>query len=90
MSELARFDFDRLREEIVRVFTARSTHERPTSLPSPLENWVRPYRALAEQVGLDPDPSAGHRLAAAFLGPVLAAEPGLIRWDPDVLLWIRA
>lgn len=77
MSELARFDFDRLREEIVRVFTARSTHERPTSLPSPPESWVRPYRALAEQVGLDPT----HRQDTASPPPLSALSsrpsPGL-------------
>jgi hypothetical protein len=44
---------------------------------------------LAEEVGLNPDLSVGHRLAAAFLDPVLAAEPGITRWDREPLGWRR-
>ncbi len=88
MSELAGFDFDRLREAVVRVFESRTTHELPASLPAPPREWARPYRVLAEEVGLDPDPLAGHRLAAAFLDPVLAAEAGLAHWDIQALAWL--
>jgi predicted nucleotidyltransferase component of viral defense system len=87
MSELASFDFDRLREAVIRVFEERATHEVPPALPVPPLDWARPYRALAEEVGLDPSPSTGHRLAAAFLDPVLATESALIRWDPEMLHW---
>src|SRR5437763_1222225 len=67
--------------------TSRATHELPRSVPSPPQEWARPYRALAEEVGLDFDPAAGHRLAAAFLDCVLAAEPGLSHWDAEALGW---
>ena len=87
MSELASFDFSRLREAIVRVFDERETHEAPAALPSPPLDWARPYRALAEEVGLDSDLSVGHRHAAAFLDPVLVAQSALIRWDPEMLQW---
>lgn len=90
MSELASFEFKRLRETIVRVFDARATHDLPTSLPAPPRAWAVPYRALAEEVGLDPDLSVGHRGGAAFLDPVLAAEPGLIKWNPETLKWRRS
>jgi predicted nucleotidyltransferase component of viral defense system len=89
MSELAAFDFDRLREAVVRVFAARATHEPPASLPVPPREWARPYRALAVEVGLDPDPSAGHRLAATLLDPVLADEAEFALWDAQTIQWHR-
>lgn len=90
ISELAAFDFDRLREAVLRVFEARATHELPASLPAPPREWARPYRALAEEVGLDPELSVGHRLAAAFLDPVLATESGLAHWNTDAPRWQRS
>jgi predicted nucleotidyltransferase component of viral defense system len=51
MSELASFEFDGLREAIVRVFETRGTHELPTSVPPAPREWSRPYRTLAEEVG---------------------------------------
>ncbi len=87
MSELTSFKFDRLREVIVGVFEARATHELPPSVPAPPREWTRPYRALAEEVGLDPDPTVGHRLASTFLDPVLAAQRGFARWNIEALEW---
>ncbi len=89
MSELASFDFDRLREAVVRVFEERATHEVPAALPAPPLDWARPYRALAEEVGLDPNPSAGHRLAAAFLDPVVAGDTDARQWDTNTGDWRR-
>jgi hypothetical protein len=89
MSELASFGFEPLRDVIVRLFAARATHDLPTSLPTPPRDWAVPYRALAEEVGLDPDLSVGHRLASAFLDPVLATEPGPLSWDPQTSEWQR-
>lgn len=90
MSELASFEFDRLREAIVRLFDARATHDLPFSVPAPPPEWAVPYRALAGEVGLDPDLSVGHRLAAAFLDPVLAADPGLVYWDTNARNWRKS
>lgn len=81
MSELAPFELDRLRDVIVRVFDTRATHELPRSVPAPPREWAQPYRALAEEVGLDPDLAVGHYRAAAFLDTVLAPEPGRAHWD---------
>jgi predicted nucleotidyltransferase component of viral defense system len=87
MSELADYDFDRLREAVLSVFETRATHELPASLPAPPREWARSYRALADEVGLDPDPLAGHHLAAAFLDPVVADALGLARWDAQAVQW---
>lgn len=89
MSELASFDFEQLRDAIVQTFSERETHDLPASLAAPPTEWAPPYRALADEVELDPDLSTGHRLAAHFLDPVLATEPGLIRWDPWTNEWQR-
>lgn len=89
MSELASFEFERLREVVIRLFAERATHEVPASVPDPPGEWAQPYRALAEEVGLDPNLSAGHRLAAGFLDPVLAGEPDLERWGAEAIEWQR-
>jgi hypothetical protein len=87
MSELESFEFERLRDVIVRMFNARATHDLPASLRAPPRDWAVPYRALAEEVGLDPDPSVGYRLASAFLDPILRAESDLAQWDSEALEW---
>jgi hypothetical protein len=89
MSELASFEFERLRDVIVRLFNARATHALPTSFPVPPREWTVPYRALADEVGLEPDLSVGHGLAASFLDPVLSPGSRLVRWDPAALHWRR-
>jgi predicted nucleotidyltransferase component of viral defense system len=89
MSELASFEYGRLRDAVVRIFSERETHELPTSLPAPSGDWSQPYRALAAEVGLDPDLASGHRAAAAFLDPVLGETPGLDRWDERAMTWQR-
>lgn len=87
MSELASFAFERLREVIVATFEARATQPLPDAFPAPPSEWAQPYRVLAEEVGLDPDSSVGHRLAAEFLDPILVAEPELVRWDETTRRW---
>jgi hypothetical protein len=86
--ELKPFQLERLRSEIIRAFEAREA-QAPPSLPTPPSEWARPYRTLAEDVGLDADLSVGHRLAASFLDPVLAGETSLGRWDTRRLEWSR-
>jgi predicted nucleotidyltransferase component of viral defense system len=84
--ELKPFKLEPLRAEIVRVFEAREAQS-PSSLPAPPSEWARPYRVLADEVGIDHDLGAGHRLAATFLDPVLAAEAVLTYWDAEELRW---
>ncbi|MFN8224419.1 MAG: nucleotidyl transferase AbiEii/AbiGii toxin family protein [Gaiellales bacterium] len=88
MSELASYSFDRLRGTIVRLFEARATHDLPSSLAAPPSEWSIPYRALAVEVGVDPDLTVGHRLAAAFLDPILVSDPGHVRWDAAAAAWL--
>lgn len=87
MSELASFQHSRLREAIVGTFDERETHDLPASLQAPSGDWAQPYRALAAEVGLDPDLASGHRAAAAFLDPVLGETPDLDRWDERAMTW---
>lgn len=87
MSELASFDYDQLRDAIVLTFGERGTHELPTSLPAPSGDWAQPYRALAAELGLDPDLSSGHRAAAIFLDPILGDASDLQRWDVQSMRW---
>lgn len=87
ISELASFEFERLRDAIVQAFSERETHDLPESLPEPPPEWARPYRALADEVGLDLDLLVGHRVAAAFLDPVLVPPSGIDRWNANELRW---
>ncbi|RDI74410.1 Nucleotidyl transferase [Gaiella occulta] len=89
MSELASFEYGRLRDAIARTFGERETHELPTSLPAPPADWAQPYRVLAGEVGLDAGLASGHRDAAAFLDPVLADVPDLDLWDERAMKWRR-
>lgn len=89
MSELASFEYSRLRDAIVRTFGERETHELPASLPAPPGDWAQPYRVLAAEVGLDADLASGHRAAAAFLDPILGEAPNLDRWDERAMTWQR-
>jgi predicted nucleotidyltransferase component of viral defense system len=90
ISELASFELERLRDVVVRLFEARATHNLPASVPAPPPEWAQPYRALGEEVGLDPDLSIAHQLAAAFLDAVLTPEPGLATWDAEKARWRRS
>jgi hypothetical protein len=72
----------RLRRALQVTFDSRGSHTLPATLPPPPTEWTASYRAMATAVGLDPDLSAGHLLAAAFLDPVLGgAVPDGAHWD---------
>ena len=76
-------DAGRVRQALAATFASRGAHGLPPALPPPPPGWATPYRRLALEVGLDPDVGRGHRLAAAFLDPILdGALPDDARWDP--------
>jgi len=78
----------RLRADVRRIFTTRDTHEPPNALPGPPREWATPYRALAREVGLDPDLAEGFRLAAGFLDPVLGGDVAdAATWDAETGRW---
>lgn len=85
---LSSFLAGRIAAEVRRTFTTRGTHQPPTALPEPPQDWVTPFRALAQEVGLDPGIGEGFRLAAGFLDPVLS---GLVAdaatWEPLTKQW---
>lgn len=87
IADLAEFEASRLREAIERTFAARATHELPGELPPPPEQWARPYRRLAEEVGLDPDLAVGFDAARAFVEPVLAGGADVRTWLPAERRW---
>jgi hypothetical protein len=77
-----------LRDALEETFATRATHPLPPALPPPPADWGAPYARMAQELGLDPDVSAAHALAARFLDPVLAAAPahGAI-WQAPRQVW---
>jgi hypothetical protein len=65
---------DDLRQALEQAFAERARQPLPTSLPPPPATWADPYRRLAGTVNIEPDLSAAHARAAAFLNPVLAGS----------------
>jgi hypothetical protein len=87
ISQLADFRAGRLRQVVEEVFTTRATHELLTQLPAPPSQWARPYRRLATEVGVDPDPRHGHAHVARLLDPLFAGISREHRWDREALAW---
>jgi predicted nucleotidyltransferase component of viral defense system len=87
ISELADFRAGRLRQVVEEVFATRGTHELPLQLPPPPSQWARPYRMLASEVGVDPDPRHGHGQVAQLLDPLFAGISPEHRWDREALAW---
>jgi hypothetical protein len=78
----------RLRRALAATFASRGAHGLPPTLPPPPPGWATPYRRLALEVGLDREVGRGHRLAAAFLDPILGGTlPDDARWDPAHGRW---
>jgi hypothetical protein len=85
----ATFEAGTLRCAVQITFSERDVQSLPVELPVPPSSWRATYPALAVEVGLDPDVSVGHRLAAAFLDPVLSGiTPDEAHWDPEAGSWL--
>jgi predicted nucleotidyltransferase component of viral defense system len=87
ISQLADFQAWRLRQVIEEVFATRATHELPAQLPPPPSQWARPYRTLATEVGVNPDPRHGHGQVARLLDPLFAGISPEHRWNREALAW---
>lgn len=61
----------RLRHALEAVFAARDSHALPARFPLPPQGWATPYRAMAREIGIDPDIKKGCEAVAAFLDPLL-------------------
>jgi hypothetical protein len=86
-AETFRFDAAQLRHALVRTFEGRRGFALPQSLPLPPASWRIDYRPVAARLGLDPDVATAHRVAAAFLDPVLQSSVPTGKWDPSVRRW---
>jgi hypothetical protein len=60
-------DADELRKSLQIVFTTRETHEIPTTLPRPPQEWRVPYARLAIGLPVPSDLDAGYELVASAL-----------------------
>ena len=77
-----------LRLALERTFATRGTHPLPDALPPPLQDWARPYRELADQVGIASDLADGYAEARRFLEPILARSVSdEFRWNNDTRSW---
>ncbi|MBK8294608.1 MAG: nucleotidyl transferase AbiEii/AbiGii toxin family protein [Solirubrobacterales bacterium] len=65
------------------IFNDRRTHDLPTSLPKPPDDWRRPWITLVEGRPAGADLSKGFHTAASLWDPVLAREPKLGIWDSE-------
>jgi hypothetical protein len=75
-----------VREAIAATFGYRTTPAIPAFLPEPPAFWARPYEHMAAFDELPWKTLADvHRVAAAFLDPVLRGEAGV--WDGDDWSW---
>jgi predicted nucleotidyltransferase component of viral defense system len=79
------FGARQLRAALAVVFAGTTP---PLAVPPPPRDWGTPYARLARQVGLDPDLSAAHTVAAHFLDPVLDGTAGDDdRWVSTTARW---
>ena len=78
-----------LRAALEQTFSSRGTHPLPRELPPPPDDWARPYRTLADEVGIVPDLLAGYQQMRAFLNPILCegVDPSS-RWNVANQRWI--
>lgn len=87
IAHLFAIDADELRRTIETIFVARATHQPPSVLPPPPDQWRAPFGQLARSVGLDDDLVTGHHAAAAMLDPVLDHRVQVGTWNPDTQHW---
>ncbi|MGI8477017.1 MAG: nucleotidyl transferase AbiEii/AbiGii toxin family protein [Thermomicrobiales bacterium] len=79
-----------LGDDISAVFRARATHAIPLALPIPPAEWRSAFAVMASTVAIDSDVNGGHRLAAAFLDPVLGQTAMWgARWDVLNNSWVK-
>ena len=80
-------DTESLRQAIIVTFEDRKMHELPVSVPLPSRDWTRPFRKMANEVGLEFAYllDAGEALRQ-FIEPPLGTEIQ-IRWNPTNWRW---
>ncbi|WP_020578502.1 nucleotidyl transferase AbiEii/AbiGii toxin family protein [Actinopolymorpha alba] len=88
IAQLFPLDADHLRRAIDATFASRATHDRPTTLSPPPTQWSRPFRELAQGVGVAGDLTTGHRIAANLLNPLLSGRITSGSWRPGEQQWV--
>jgi hypothetical protein len=87
IATLYELDGRQLVQRLEATFDLRATHILPGRLPSPPEDWGKPYASLAAAIGIDVDLGLGYRRAVALLDPILSQEVGSAHWDPSQQQW---
>lgn len=68
------------------IFVTRDQDVKPTRLPEPPTSWTESYRALALEVGVEPNITKAFDAATRFVDPILGVRDGS-RWDPKSWSW---
>lgn len=84
---LGELDGKKLFKVIQATFHSRGTHPLPVRIPEPPNNWSRPFRNLAKQVGLGYDSlQEAFRATQVFIDPLLELHGSGV-WDPSHWNW---
>ncbi|NLG96413.1 MAG: nucleotidyl transferase AbiEii/AbiGii toxin family protein [Chloroflexi bacterium] len=76
-----------LRQALLATFDRRGTHPLPQRMPSPPPSWLRPFRHLCEQTGLEYENlEEATQAIQCFLDPVLSGQAAE-RWDAIRWRW---
>ena len=88
LGTVGELDAETLRSALEKTFAFRETHPVPESIPEPPSFWEQPYAAMADADDLAWGTLGQvHKVAAAFLDPVLAASVVRGMWVPDRWSW---
>ena len=69
-------------------FAAADVRVAPAALPPPPQNWLRPFRRLAGEVGLaESDLDAAYATLQQFIDPVLNGSAASSQWQPETWMW---
>ncbi len=77
-----------LHEALERTFAARADQDLPITLPPPPTTWTKHFEKMAAEVGVESDLTQAHRLATAFLDPILAGRT-TGRWNAAARAWVE-
>lgn len=88
LAGLGAFDGKSMFRAIETTFGVRQTHVLPPKLPSAPEEWSRPFRKMAKEVGLGYSSLVeANEAVEQFLNPLLSGK--IMRtWDPGKWLWL--
>lgn len=88
LAELRAFDGESMFRAMETTFSVRQTHALPTKLPSSPKEWSRPFRRMADEVGLGYSSLVeANEAVGQFLNPLLSGKI-VGTWDPSIWSWI--